>query len=133
MTVLDINFNEHIAEAANYSKSSTSVQKDVQTQKSFDIPDEKKKSSVINIQIEKDEYKKEIEKIIFKAANQMNEVARTFDRAIKFKVHKESGRIKTEVIDKATNKVIRQIPTDEVLDMISKLKSSIGTILDIKS
>lgn len=73
------------------------------------------------------------EKIIDEAANQMNDVAKTFNRSVRFIVHKESGRIQTEVIDTETQKVIREIPSEEMLDMIAKLDSYIGKVFDIKS
>ena len=88
---------------------------------------------VLSLKIESKEDQKKFEDIIQKAADQMNDIAKTFDRSIRFIIHKDSGKIQTEVIDKDTDKVIREIPSDEVLDMIAKLKSYIGTILDIQS
>lgn len=79
-----------------------------------------------------DEQIKELEKIANTAAKELNKLADVFNRTVKFIVHNESGRIKTEVINTETKEIIREIPSEEILDMVSKLKSYVGTIIDEK-
>ena len=130
MTLIDLKVNDQVNETSNYYKTSKYPKKEVENrlEKSYEF-----ESPDLSLKIETKEDQKKFEDIIQKAADQMNDIAKTFDRSIRFIIHKDSGKIQTEVIDKDTDKVIREIPSDEVLDMIAKLKSYIGTILDIQS
>ncbi len=51
---------------------------------------------------------------------------------LQFAVHESSGRMKVTVIDEDTGKVIREIPSDEVLNLAAKLDEMIGMIFDQK-
>ncbi|HOK41069.1 MAG TPA: flagellar protein FlaG [bacterium] len=75
----------------------------------------------------------ELVNIFEEAADKLNEVAKNFARSVRFSVHKETGRIVTEVVDTETDKVIREIPSKEMLDMIAKIKSFVGVIFDLES
>jgi flagellar protein FlaG len=58
--------------------------------------------------------------------NQMHEVG------LEFSQYKDSGKIIVRVVEKGTNKVIREIPSAEFLDLVAKMDQMIGILFDKK-
>jgi flagellar protein FlaG len=58
--------------------------------------------------------------------NQMQDVGLVFSR------HKDSGKTIVRVVEKGTNKVIREIPSEEFLDLVHKMDLMIGILFDKK-
>lgn len=52
------------------------------------------------------------------------------DVGLKFEVREQSGRIKVTVFDKKTDEVIREIPPQQVLDLLRKIEGMIGLLFD---
>lgn len=51
---------------------------------------------------------------------------------LNFSVHEASGNIMVTVVNEDTGKVIREIPSRELLDLATKLEEAIGLIFDKK-
>lgn len=51
---------------------------------------------------------------------------------LQFSLHKETGRTMVKVVNKDTNELIREIPSEEVLNLAAKLDEMIGIIFDEK-
>jgi flagellar protein FlaG len=49
---------------------------------------------------------------------------------IEFKLHDDSGRCFAEIIDNDTKQVLKQIPSEEFLEMIAEAKAHHGLIID---
>ncbi|AYV73771.1 flagellar protein FlaG [Niallia circulans] len=62
----------------------------------------------------------------------INEFLKPHYTSINFKVHDETERYYIEVVDKATEKVIREIPSKELLDIYAKMTEFIGIFIDKK-
>ena len=65
-------------------------------------------------------------------AKKMNEVATVFNTSLAFSVDKPTGKTVIKVMDKATDEVIRQIPPEEALRLIGKLRDVMGMLLDVE-
>lgn len=50
-----------------------------------------------------------------------------------FKVHDELDRYYVQVVEKGTDKVVREIPSEEFLNMFSKMMDYMGMIIDVKA
>lgn len=61
--------------------------------------------------------------------NQMMEVKNT---GLKFNFHDELDRIYVQVVDKKTEEVVREIPPEKFLDMISSMLEFVGLMIDEK-
>lgn len=61
-----------------------------------------------------------------KVVQKLNEHAQIIERELHFSVDKKSGEIVVKVIDMATKKVIRQIPSREALNVANRLKEGAG-------
>ena len=58
--------------------------------------------------------------------NQMHDVG------LQFSQYKDSDKIIVRVVEKGTNKVIREIPSEEFLDLVEKMNQMIGILFDKK-
>jgi flagellar protein FlaG len=52
--------------------------------------------------------------------------------SLKFDIHKDTNTIMVKVIDNNTQKVIREIPPEKILDMIASIWKLVGIIIDEK-
>ncbi|MDV2856434.1 flagellar protein FlaG [Oceanimonas sp. CAM02] len=66
-------------------------------------------------------------------AEQMDEFVGTFNRGLKFRVDEDSGRNVVSVVDTSNGEVVRQIPTEELLQVISRLAEASGGLIDVKA
>lgn len=64
-------------------------------------------------------------------AARMEELAGSFNRGLKFSVDEDSGRQVVTVVDNRSGETIRQIPTEELLDIIARLAKAGGGLIDI--
>lgn len=58
----------------------------------------------------------------------LNKLVRDLHRELQFTVDRESGETVIKVIDKETDEVIRQIPSDEVMQLRRRLEEASGVI-----
>jgi flagellar protein FlaG len=55
-----------------------------------------------------------------------------FNRRLKFNINKEINRVVVKIIDKDTDKVIREIPPAEIQNLLVKVREAIGLLFDIE-
>ena len=53
-----------------------------------------------------------------------------FNKKLKFDIHEESKRIVVKILDAENNKVIREIPSEEMLKLIANLDKMLGIFID---
>ena len=70
---------------------------------------------------------------INEAVEKLNKTAGAFGRSLQFQVHDETKRTMVSVVDTENDKVIRQYPSEEVLDMVAKVDDYLGLIFDKKA
>ena len=49
---------------------------------------------------------------------------------LEFMVHEPTGRIKVTVLDKETGEIIREVPPQQVLDLMAKIDEMMGILFD---
>jgi len=59
--------------------------------------------------------------------NKMQEVGMVFSQ------YKDSGKMIVKVVERGTNKVIREIPSEEFLNLVEKMDQMIGILFDKKA
>ena len=55
-----------------------------------------------------------------------------FNRRVKLSVNEEIGQIIIKVVDSETDKVIKEIPAEEIQRLIARIKETIGLLVDEK-
>ncbi len=61
-----------------------------------------------------------------------NKINQMQDIGVEFTRHKASGRMMVRVVEKGSNTLIREIPSEEFLDMVAKMDQMIGILFDKK-
>lgn len=59
-----------------------------------------------------------------------NQAMQSLSRRVEFAVHSESGKVVVRVVDNATQQVIRQIPSEEMMSIASKIDEWRGLLFD---
>lgn len=72
-------------------------------------------------------------KAIDDAVSRLNDFVQSVKRDLHFKVDDESGRTIIEVIDSETNKVIRQIPSEEIVELARRIEDTDSFILSTQA
>lgn len=79
------------------------------------------------------ENKEKSEEDLKEAVDKLNKTAVIFDRSLRFQIHEKTHRTMVSVVDTVADKVIRQIPLEEVLDLVGKMEDYMGMIFDKKA
>ncbi len=70
------------------------------------------------------------EKEVIQAIEQANKHIRTYDRRLEFSIHELTKQIMVKVIDTNDDSVIREIPSEKVLDMVGHMWEVAGILVD---
>lgn len=63
-------------------------------------------------------------------AQQLQDFVGKMNKGLEFSVHQDSGRDVIKVIDKNNGDLIKQYPTEEVLDLVTKLSDATGSLIN---
>ncbi|MCC7666635.1 flagellar protein FlaG [Liquorilactobacillus satsumensis] len=72
------------------------------------------------------------EKDLQTAVSKMNTRLLRRDTKLAFKIHKRTGRTYVELVDMRTEKVLQEIPSSKMLDVIGKIWDQMGIAIDRK-
>ena len=61
---------------------------------------------------------------------QLNETVRAFDQRLSFELHEETDRWMIEVWDRENEEVIKEIPPEDVLNVVAHIQNVLGVLLD---
>lgn len=70
---------------------------------------------------------------LLEMAEQMDSFVGSFTHELKFRVDEDSGRNVVTVVDAKSGDTIRQIPTEELLEVIARLAEASGGLIDVKA
>jgi len=68
--------------------------------------------------------------VIHSTANDLEQIGLVFNRKLQFVVDHNSNEVIVKVIDKETDKVIKELPPEELQRLHSNLKETIGFLFD---
>lgn len=69
-------------------------------------------------------------RLVKRMAEMLNESARWSHKRLRFVVHDKTERLMVQVLDVETEEVIREIPPEEMLDLVSRIHEMIGLFID---
>jgi flagellar protein FlaG len=67
---------------------------------------------------------------IGKSLDILREAFRMFNRRLKFTVNEEIDRVVVKVVDGSTDKVIKEIPPEEIQKLVARIRETIGILFD---
>lgn len=70
--------------------------------------------------------------ILDKAVEQANDRLRLDNRTLRFRINEVSGELQVQIIDSERDKVIRSIPSDEMIKLSARMRelSGVGSMID---
>lgn len=69
----------------------------------------------------------------FELIEKANKAFKTFDRRFEFSVHEKTKQIMVKVIDMNNDEVIRELPSEKILDMVAAMWEVAGIMIDTKA
>ncbi len=75
-----------------------------------------------------DELKKKLEEDI----EDINNIVETLEESISFKLHDDTNRLMVQVIDIKSREVVKEMPSEELLDLAAKIHKMVGLLIDEK-
>lgn len=72
------------------------------------------------------------EEKIIKAIEEANKKLVNVDTTLEFSIHERTKQIMVKVIDKGTEEIIKEIPSEKVLNMIADMYEAAGLMIDEK-
>ncbi|WP_051569429.1 flagellar protein FlaG [Alkaliphilus transvaalensis] len=70
------------------------------------------------------------EEKVIKAVEKANKSFEPFDRRFEISIHEKTKNIMVKVIDSARDEVIREIPSEKLLDMVAHMLEVAGILVD---
>ncbi|NBI07360.1 flagellar protein FlaG [Senegalia massiliensis] len=64
------------------------------------------------------------------AVNASNESLKMYDKKLEYSIHEKTNTIMVKLVDTETDEIIREIPSEKILDMIGKMWEIAGIIID---
>lgn len=120
----------------NYSNSQTTQQSRtestpevIQTDNTFSQNQRIQQAEAI---IAQEERSNSNERDVIKAIERANKHIRTYDRRLEFSIHDLTKQIMVKVINTENDTVIREIPSEKILDMVAHLWEVAGILVDEK-
>ena len=86
--------------------------------------------SHINLSKISEDAKKATEEKIQRISELINNYVRSLGRDIKIQVNNETGDVSVKVISEESGKVIREIPSEEMLKLAARIEELAGTFFD---
>ena len=75
--------------------------------------------------------KEELNKVeVESAVVSINNAIEHINRALRFSVHEDTQRIMVKVVDVTTDEVIKELPPEDVLDTVARIREMIGLLID---
>jgi flagellar protein FlaG len=82
----------------------------------------------VNDEMDKNKLKKELQKIV----EELNKALNPLNTTLKFKFNDKVDELTVSVIDTKSNKVIREYPPKEALELMEKMREIVGLLFDKK-
>ncbi|WP_113672560.1 flagellar protein FlaG [Vallitalea guaymasensis] len=98
--------------------------KKVNEQSKKGISDVSVGDTIINEQISEHE--------VIQAIEKANKQIKYYDRRLEFSIHEKTKQIMVKVINTEDNSIVREIPSEKILDMVAKLWEMAGIFVDEK-
>lgn len=70
------------------------------------------------------------EKILIDAIEKANKAMVSANRALEFSIHEKTKEIIVKVVDTESKEVIREIPSEKILDMVANMLEMAGILVD---
>ncbi len=95
-------------------------------------PKQKQQERVLNKDQKVTEWDKGSMEELEESIEKLNAAAEAFDVSLRFSIDERTDRVVVKVIERKTDKVIREIPPEQVLNMVAQIQDLIGVFIDAR-
>ena len=100
---------------------------DLNTQKAEKAADALSRQSATPAQQQAaDEAKAAGSRLLPEAVKQLEQIVHAFDRNLRFQIHEDTRSVMVQVLNAETNEVIREFPSEQILDMVSMFQKQLS-------
>lgn len=71
--------------------------------------------------------------VMIKHADKMNQMMTALNTDLRFSIHEKTNQLMVQMVDIKKDKVVKEFPPHEFLDMVAKIRDYVGMILDKKA
>ncbi|AZR73896.1 hypothetical protein BBF96_11150 [Anoxybacter fermentans] len=86
----------------------------------------------LNFTLFKEKDKDSLKQSLNEITKGLNEMVKIFNRKLDFVIHEDTKRLLVKVIDTETDKVIREIPPEELLDLVARMRETFSIFIDVR-
>lgn len=65
-------------------------------------------------------------RLLPEAVKQLEQIVQAFDRNLKFQIHEDTHTVMVQVLNTETKEVIREFPSEQILDMVSMFQQQLA-------
>lgn len=65
-------------------------------------------------------------RLLPEAVKQLEQIVHAFDRNLKFQIHEDTQAVMVQVLNSETKEVIREFPSEQILDMVSMFQRQLS-------
>jgi flagellar protein FlaG len=69
-------------------------------------------------------------KVLNDSVELLNKTMESYNTELRFTLHEGSGEYQVKIVDTTNNRVLKEIPSKNVLEMVAYLKHLVGIVLD---
>jgi len=129
---MKLNFSTNLEMTSTYNKIEAPKKREVEKVEVESKPKVEKE----NESIEKNGVKAEDTKKIEEAVNKINKQLKSANTKIQFKIHESNysdiNKVSIKIIDETNEEVIREIPSEEAIELSEKMHEVMGVLFDVK-
>lgn len=114
-----------VVDSVNFQDTQTAVHSQSEVAAAENVQQKTEETQASKTQEISEDFAKEI-------AEKMNEVASVFNSSLSFSVDKPTGKTVIKVVNNDTDELIRQIPPENALKLISNMRNVMGMLLDVE-
>lgn len=81
----------------------------------------------------REKQKEASEEEVISAIETANDALKAYNKRFEYKIHDDTKRIMVKIVNPDTDEIIKEIPSEKVLDMVAKIWEMSGVLIDEKS
>ena len=118
--------------ASNVSINQEQLNKNIQEREPHEALNVIEEISAVIDKAKKSDSRLQTAQKIQRQVDHMNKLFEVNYTSVKFNVHEDTERLMIRVVDRKTEEIVREIPSEEFLDMVSRMVDYMGFMVDQK-
>ncbi|KKM12347.1 hypothetical protein SY88_04145 [Clostridiales bacterium PH28_bin88] len=101
----------------------------VQGQTAKPVVQETRKSKITR-EKEREGQQQQFQERLAKSVRKLNQAIEVLDSPLRFQIVERNGSWLVQIIDSSTNRLLREVPPERVMDVVGRLQKALGLLVD---